>query len=445
MSRRDAREVALKLIFEYIFTKEEKRDLVDEYTSAFDADDSSYVNVVYFGVIGHYDDLMEKISEVNNYFTIRNITEAKNYDPRFSSLNVGFTKKLKASDEIEDLAFNFEDLTDEKNFERTFSCVPVNNDSFLSGYGSYYETKNCKIRKSETSDYSGLFYDRLDFLKDLDHEDEPEKYEKMCGVYENINGTDATIIGSVVIGNEQHREDFGWFIGTNLLTHDYKYAFGANTTTWTSQRKIQATNVIPIPINREVNVGLTYNTTNNEHKMSEYNYDFIIVLGYAWKFKQKRFLVYFYSQKGKHIGNKYFRTGLYIVDDSPHNLFKYDKIWFSYVSGMENILHNPKFPPKLFRYPFKYYSFSGYIDLNEITFEYRSLDGEDSNVERNEITLKILGTCRENAYEKITQLPISKESLENMFTNEQTTYTNWNVYVGYWDTPIINFKETSNE
>ncbi len=73
MSRRDAREVALKLIFEYVFTKEEKRDLVDEYTEAFDSDDSSYVNVVYFGVIGHFDDLMEKISGVAEKFSLERL------------------------------------------------------------------------------------------------------------------------------------------------------------------------------------------------------------------------------------------------------------------------------------------------------------------------------------------------------------------------------------
>ena len=73
MSRRDAREVALKLIFEYVFTGEEKRDLVDEYTAAFDADDSSYVNVVYFGVIGHYDDLIEKISSTIEKFSLERL------------------------------------------------------------------------------------------------------------------------------------------------------------------------------------------------------------------------------------------------------------------------------------------------------------------------------------------------------------------------------------
>ena len=73
MSRRDAREVALKLIFEYVFTGEEKRDLVDEYTMSFDADDTSYVNVVYFGVVGHYDDLMEKVSSVIEKFSLERL------------------------------------------------------------------------------------------------------------------------------------------------------------------------------------------------------------------------------------------------------------------------------------------------------------------------------------------------------------------------------------
>lgn len=73
MSRRDAREVALKLIFEYVFTGEEKRDLVDEYTAAFDGDDTSYVNVVYFGVISHYDEIIEKIKESIEKFSFERL------------------------------------------------------------------------------------------------------------------------------------------------------------------------------------------------------------------------------------------------------------------------------------------------------------------------------------------------------------------------------------
>lgn len=62
MSRRDAREIAFKLIFEYTFSGEEKRDLVDEYCTGISQDDTAYINEVYFGVISHYDDLTEKIS-----------------------------------------------------------------------------------------------------------------------------------------------------------------------------------------------------------------------------------------------------------------------------------------------------------------------------------------------------------------------------------------------
>ena len=68
MSRRDARDVAFKLVFEYTFSKEEKREIVDEYTIAMDADDVSYVNEVYYGVISHYDELSQKIAETSENF-----------------------------------------------------------------------------------------------------------------------------------------------------------------------------------------------------------------------------------------------------------------------------------------------------------------------------------------------------------------------------------------
>ncbi len=68
MSRRDARDVAFKLVFEYTFSKEEKREVVDEYTASMDADDVSYVNEVYFGVASHFDELSQKIAEnAENY------------------------------------------------------------------------------------------------------------------------------------------------------------------------------------------------------------------------------------------------------------------------------------------------------------------------------------------------------------------------------------------
>ena len=62
MSRRDAREVAFKLIFEYTFSEEEKREVLEEYAVGSSEDDKAYIKEVYFGVISHYDDLVEKIS-----------------------------------------------------------------------------------------------------------------------------------------------------------------------------------------------------------------------------------------------------------------------------------------------------------------------------------------------------------------------------------------------
>lgn len=62
MSRRDAREVAFKLIFEYTFSEEEKREVFEEYAVGLSEDDKSYVGEVYFGVTSHYDELVEKIS-----------------------------------------------------------------------------------------------------------------------------------------------------------------------------------------------------------------------------------------------------------------------------------------------------------------------------------------------------------------------------------------------
>ena len=62
MSRRDAREVAFKMVFEYSFNKNENTDILEEYTAEMVADDVAYVKEVYFGVTSHYDELMEKVS-----------------------------------------------------------------------------------------------------------------------------------------------------------------------------------------------------------------------------------------------------------------------------------------------------------------------------------------------------------------------------------------------
>ena len=68
MSRRDARETAFKLVFEYVFNEEKREDLVEEYTANIDADDKAYVNEVYFGVVSHYYDLAALVNETAEKF-----------------------------------------------------------------------------------------------------------------------------------------------------------------------------------------------------------------------------------------------------------------------------------------------------------------------------------------------------------------------------------------
>lgn len=61
MSRRDARDIAFKLIFAYTFDNEKNNEALEEYTLDSDADDKAYVSEVYNGVVAHYDELMEDI------------------------------------------------------------------------------------------------------------------------------------------------------------------------------------------------------------------------------------------------------------------------------------------------------------------------------------------------------------------------------------------------
>ena len=63
MSRKDARENAFKLIFEYTFSGEKDNDLFEEYVAGCSADDISYVKEVYEGVVLHYDELVELIKK----------------------------------------------------------------------------------------------------------------------------------------------------------------------------------------------------------------------------------------------------------------------------------------------------------------------------------------------------------------------------------------------
>ena len=73
MSRRKARETAFKLIFEYSFSKQENKDLFEEYTAGISGDESSYISEVYFGVISHYDELEKLVAETAEKFEVKRL------------------------------------------------------------------------------------------------------------------------------------------------------------------------------------------------------------------------------------------------------------------------------------------------------------------------------------------------------------------------------------
>lgn len=73
MSRRDARDIAFKLVFEYTFNNRENVEELEEYTASMEADDVAFVKEVYFGVISHYDELISKISQHAEKFATNRI------------------------------------------------------------------------------------------------------------------------------------------------------------------------------------------------------------------------------------------------------------------------------------------------------------------------------------------------------------------------------------
>jgi N utilization substance protein B len=73
MSRRDARDIAFKMVFEYSFNERENSDVLEEYCAGMEEDDVAYVKEVYFGVTSHYPELIEKISENAEKFAVERL------------------------------------------------------------------------------------------------------------------------------------------------------------------------------------------------------------------------------------------------------------------------------------------------------------------------------------------------------------------------------------
>lgn len=73
MSRRDARDIAFKLIFAYTFDNEKNNDVLEEYLTELDGDDKAYITEVYNGVILHFDELMKDVAENAEKFEVSRV------------------------------------------------------------------------------------------------------------------------------------------------------------------------------------------------------------------------------------------------------------------------------------------------------------------------------------------------------------------------------------
>lgn len=287
--------------------------------------------------------------------------------------------------------------------------------------------------------YDQYWYERLDLIKDLDYEDDPENFEKMCGLYENNPHTSSLlkqfILGSVVIGNESHRDDLGWFIGVNEQISNYNNFLGATyTTTGGDMYEIQSTNV-HIVSKKQTNAPSYDYKVNRENYTYLKNVNAIITLGYTWKSEEKKYLVYYFTSDTEGL---YRRFRLFIVDKDPTLLFSQRKIWYADLpvdnSGMTATTVSNKIPA-LFQHRFYYGVYSlDYFD--SLTFNYINLDDEDDV--KDPVVFTDLGAVRENAQENLVGFPINKKYMRN---RTQAGYSKVNTYIGYWNTPIVNFKD----
>ena len=73
MSRRDARDIAFKLVFAYTFDSEKNNEAFEDYTLSLDTEDKAYISEVYNGVVLHYDELMDDVKNNAEKFDISRI------------------------------------------------------------------------------------------------------------------------------------------------------------------------------------------------------------------------------------------------------------------------------------------------------------------------------------------------------------------------------------
>lgn len=307
-------------------------------------------------------------------------------------------------------------------------------DSYVLSENAYPVNYTCSMYMLGSQN-STAWLVRSTLLKDLDHELNPEIPE-MVGIYETnfyhptSTGTQ-NLIGSFVIGDEAHKDDVGWFIGVN-------------STYYVTSSSSHGVRQIKVPCltnryyyTRKTSYDVSTDLVHGVGRRDSINQrDEIHVIGVSWKSEVPKFLVFLVTAYSEGVIQKY---RLYISEGSPYAFYTAKKLWYADLPGEDS---KPTSyytsPPGLFKYPFSNISPKSPSTFTELTFNYINL--EDENDTKEPVNFTILGATRENPLEKILACPIEPTLL---FT--QTKATRINTYIGYWDTPIVNFEEEQNE
>jgi len=95
MSRKEARDRAFKLIFEYVFTKEIDDELMNEYISESNlSGEEEYIKDVYFGVASKFDYLSNKIEKLSIGFKTHRIFKVDYAILLLSAYEIEFKKEI---------------------------------------------------------------------------------------------------------------------------------------------------------------------------------------------------------------------------------------------------------------------------------------------------------------------------------------------------------------
>lgn len=235
-------------------------DVVYNNGKIYTMNNNNYFNG-YFGGYEYYSDEVN-----NNIFQISLDRNASLEDITIGDYveNVGYKKLFNGNDE-----FDFDELTNENNFDNYFSMTLVNGEEIING---------CALFGKED------YFLKNDEVKDIDHLLNPSIPE-LLGVYENQYTSEKFALGSWVLGNLS-KEDFGLFVGVNDVYTDGK---------------------------------VNGNVINLKDK------DYQVVYGYSFNTEKPKYLIYLKSESYEEpfIKNRLF------ISESQFNLTSQRKIWYT--------------------------------------------------------------------------------------------------------------------